>query len=66
MRRLTMREAASILEPLGFVRIHRSFLVNRRNVAAVVRDNGRVAVETLDGALLPTGRAFSAEVRRLG
>jgi DNA-binding LytR/AlgR family response regulator len=66
MRRLTMREAASILEPLGFVRIHRSYLVNRRHVAAVVRGNGRVAVETVDGNLLPTGRAFSAEVRRLG
>jgi len=65
MRRLTMREAASILEPLGFVRIHRSYLVNRRHVAAVVRDNGRAFVETLDGTLLPTGRAFSAAIRRL-
>lgn len=66
MRRLTMREAASILEPLGFVRIHRSYLVNRRHVAAVVRDQGRVAVRTVDGNLLPTGRAFSAGVRQLG
>lgn len=65
MRRLTMREAASILEPLGFVRVHRSYLVNRRHVAGVIRDNGRVSVETVDGILLPTGRAFSAEVRRL-
>jgi LytTr DNA-binding domain len=66
MRRLTMHEAAAILEPLGFVRIHRSYLVNRGHVAAVVRDNGRVAVRTVDGALLPTGRAFNAGVRRLG
>lgn len=66
MRRVTMREAASILEPLGFVRIHRSYLVNRRHVAAVVRDNGRAAVETVDGIRLPTGRAFSAGLRRLG
>lgn len=65
MRRLTMREAATILEPLGFVRIHRSFLVNRRHVRAVVRGKGGPAVETADGALLPTGRAFSAELRRL-
>ncbi len=65
MRRLTMREAASILEPLGFVRIHRSYLVNRRHVASVVSDNGRVAVRTDDGSLLPTGRAFSAGVRGL-
>ena len=65
MRRLTMREAASILEPLGFVRIHRSYLVNRRHVAAVVRDEGRLAVKTVEGALLPTGRAFSAALRQL-
>lgn len=65
MLRLTMREAAAILEPEGFVRIHRSYLVNRRHVAAVVRDNGRMVVQIRDGVLLPTGRAFSAEVRRL-
>ena len=65
MRRLTMREAASILEPLGFVRIHRSYLVNRRHVAGVVRDDGRVAVKTVEGDLLPTGRAFSAGLSRL-
>lgn len=66
MRRLTMREAASILEPLGFVRIHRSYLVNRRHVATVVRDDGRTMVRTVDGILLPTGRAFSAQLRQLG
>lgn len=65
MRRMTMREAGSILEPLGFVRIHRSYLVNRRHVAAVVRDGGRVAVKTVEGALLPAGRAFSAGLRGL-
>lgn len=65
MRRLTMREAASILEPLGFVRIHRSYLVSRRHVAGLVRDEGRLAVKTVEGDLLPTGRAFSAGLSRL-
>lgn len=64
-RRITMREAASVLEPLGFVRIHRSFIVNRSHVDAVVRDKGGPAVRTIDGALLPAGRAFSGNLRGL-
>lgn len=64
-RRITMREAESLLEPMGFVRIHRSFLVNRDHVAAVVRRDGAPAVRTKDGAVLPAGKAFSSNLRRL-
>jgi len=65
IRRVTMREAAALLGPHGFVRIHRSFIVNRRHVAAVVQGKSGPAVQTLDGALLPTGRAFAANLRTL-
>jgi hypothetical protein len=64
-RRITMREAAALLEPLGFVRIHRSFIVNRSHVAAVVRMDGAPAVKTRDGAVLPAGKAFSGNLRHL-
>lgn len=64
--RMTMREAASILEPLGFVRIHRSFLVNRAHVDAVVGSGKNAAVRTLDGTVLPAGRAFGGNLRGLG
>ena len=65
MRRLTMREAAAILEPLGFVRIHRSYLVNRRHVAAMVRGKDGPAVSMAGGTRLPAGRAFSVNLRTL-
>lgn len=64
-RRLTMREAAEILEPLGFVRVHRSVIVNRSYVASVVQQSGGALVRMADGAALPTGRAFSSNLRQL-
>lgn len=56
IRRATMREAASILAPLGFVRIHRSYIVNRAEIGAVRRETVRMK----DGTALPLGRAFAA------
>lgn len=64
-RRITMREAEAILEPLGFVRVHRSFIVNREHVASVVRHKGEPNVRTRDGTLLPIGKAFSGNLRQL-
>ncbi|HEX8623149.1 MAG TPA: LytTR family DNA-binding domain-containing protein [Allosphingosinicella sp.] len=64
--RMTMREAAAILEPLGFVRIHRSFLVNRAQVESVVRGGKGLTVRTRDGDRLPAGRAFGGNLRGLG
>ena len=64
-RRITMREAEGILEPLGFVRVHRSFIVNREHVEGVVRHKGEPNVRTRDGTLLPIGKAFSGNLRQL-
>jgi hypothetical protein len=64
-RRITMRDAAALLEPLGFVRIHRSFIVNRAHVEAVAPGKSGPEVRVADGTKLPTGRAFSANVRIL-
>ena len=60
-----MREAEAILEPLGFVRVHRSFIVNREHVDGVVRHKGEPNVRTRDGTLLPIGKAFSGNLRQL-
>jgi hypothetical protein len=64
-RRITMREAEGILGPLGFVRVHRSFIVNREHVDGVVRHKGEPNVRTRDGTLLPIGKAFSGNLRQL-
>lgn len=63
-RRITMREAEAILEPLGFVRVHRSIIVNRDHVERIVAQKGGPAVRTRDGTMLPTGKAFSANLRQ--
>ncbi len=65
IRRLTMRDASRILEPLGFVRIHRSLIVNRNHVSSIVPQSRRPAVRMKDGTLLPTGRAFAGNLRQL-
>ena len=62
LRRMTMRDAAESLEPHGFVRVHRRFLVNRsRLVAADSR-----AVRLSCGQELPVGTAFAANLRARG
>ena len=64
-RRITMREAAEILEPLGFVRVHRSVIVNRSHVSSVVPQSGGAAIRMADGTALPTGKAYGDNLRRL-
>ena len=61
-RRLTMREAEEVLAPLGFIRIHRSLIVNRAFVKAVIPQSRRPAVLMTDGTYHPTGKAFSANL----
>jgi two-component system LytT family response regulator len=58
--RVTMREAAAILGPFGFVRIHRSYIVSRGQVDARVGTSVRMK----DGAELPVGQAYSANLTR--
>lgn len=65
MQRLTMRRAESILAPHGFVRIHRSVIVNRVFVRSLVTDKGRPGVRMECGRLLPVGRAYNANLRQL-
>ena len=64
-RRITMCQAAEILQPLGFVRVHRSVIVNRNHVERVVPQSGGAAVRMTDGTSLPTGRAFSGNLHQL-
>ena len=56
--RLTMREAAELLERSGFVRIHRSYLIAR----SAIESAGREAVRLKDGTELPLGKAFAASL----
>ena len=65
MRRMTMRQAAQILEPHGFIRIHRRFLVNRARIDQLGRDRERM-IRLADGGELPVGRAFAANLNRPG
>lgn len=62
MVRMTMREAERQLGSLGFVRIHRSAIVNRSAVAATAAE----AVRLDDGSVLPVGKAFAANLRKIG
>jgi DNA-binding LytR/AlgR family response regulator len=64
IHRMTMREAAALFEPLDFVRIHRSFLVNRAHVDGFSRHGKRVFVTLRGGETLPVGKAFGTAVTR--
>ena len=57
-RRVTMRDAAAELAPCGFVRIHRSVIVNRDQVDRILAERVRLK----DGTELPLGRAFAANL----
>ena len=61
MRRMTLAEAERALAGLGFVRIHRRFLVNRERICAV-RGNGEKIVQLTDGAELPVGKRFATNL----
>jgi hypothetical protein len=61
--RMTMREAAAMFEPLDFVRIHRSFLVNRAHVDQISHRGKRAFVKMRGGETLPIGKAYCAAAR---
>ena len=57
--RETMATAEQKLTPLGFVRIHRSILVNSTLVKDLRRDSaGTYVLRTADGSEHPVGRAY--------
>lgn len=61
MRRTTLADAEQALGGLGFVRIHRRYLVNRARIAAVV-GNGERLVRLVGGQEIPVGRRFSCNL----
>ena len=52
----SLADTADELEPYGFVRIHRSFLINRAHVISFSSEE-----VVVDGTALPVGRAFRQE-----
>jgi two-component system, LytTR family, response regulator len=51
----------------GFVRVHRTHIVNLDQVRAFRRDaRGNLEAELLDGARVPVSRARAQELRSLG
>lgn len=65
MVRMTMESAQRRLERAGFVRIHRSIIVNRAHVSAIVPGDRGPEVLLEDGQRLPSGSAFSTNLRSL-
>ena len=60
-----LKELEHILAPAGFVRVHRSFLINVHHVDRLssLRD-GRISVLLTSGARVTTSKARAAELRR--
>jgi DNA-binding LytR/AlgR family response regulator len=62
--RETMATAEQKLTPLGFVRIHRSILVNTTLVKDLRRDHtGTYVLRTTDGSEHPVGRAYKDNLK---
>ena len=62
--RETMATVEQKLTPLGFVRIHRSILVNTNLVKDLRRDNtGTYVLRTTDGREHPVGRAYKDNLK---
>jgi two-component system LytT family response regulator len=62
--RETMATAEQKLAPLGFVRIHRSILVNATLVKDLRRDyTGTYVLRTTDGSEHPVGRAYKDNLK---
>jgi DNA-binding LytR/AlgR family response regulator len=66
LERLSMRAAAEKLDGLGFVRIHRSTLVNSQRIDGVTRtDWGAMKLRLTDGTELRVSKSFQPQVRKL-
>lgn len=64
--RETMATAEQKLKPLGFVRIHRTILVNTNLVKDLRRnDTGRYLLRTTDGSEHPVGRAYKGNLKMI-
>jgi DNA-binding LytR/AlgR family response regulator len=66
LARATLKRLAPLLEPLGYVRIERSLLVNLRQVAHVERlERGQYCFVMRRGARLASSRERNAEIRAM-
>jgi hypothetical protein len=64
LMRATLNDVTDQLRAIGFVRVHRSLLVNALHVVAARRGpRGRRIVELRSGAELPVGRQFDENTR---
>jgi DNA-binding LytR/AlgR family response regulator len=64
--RETMATAEEKLTPFGFVRIHRSILVNATLVKDMRRDNtGTYVLRTTDGKEYPVGRTYKGNLKAI-
>lgn len=64
--RETMANTEQKLTPFGFVRIHRSVLVNTTLVKDLRRDNtGTYVLRTADGSEHPVGRAYRGNLKMI-
>lgn len=63
-KRATLSEAADLLEPQGFMRIHRSILVNGSHITEVVyRGNNEYEIATSEGSRLRSGRTYKSRIQ---
>jgi LytTR family transcriptional regulator, CO-responsive transcriptional regulator RcoM len=64
---LGLAELETRLDGVGFMRVHRSYIVNLRHVVAVKREDGRVTLTTAarNAPETPVGRAKVEAIRRL-
>ena len=66
LERLSISAAAEKLDGLGFVRIHRSTLVNSQQIEGLARtDWGALQLRLKNGAELRVSKSFQPEVRKL-
>ena len=65
LRRMTIKQAEAALAAQGFVRIHRSLLVNGSRISRLHRGKLADEVELLDGTRLRVGGAYRPQLRRL-
>ncbi len=57
--RSTMNALAEVLDPAFFLRVHRSYIVNRREVRTIeYQNNNTYRIEMSDGQVIVSGRSY--------